>query len=113
MALRTYPASIPSDVWSIVADLFAGTVPDKAYAIHCAEDTVAFALGKAFPDGKQPTTIPEPAIADGSASKAISREDCEAFCREMATKGKGLPTDFNWIGLALQILELLLANLKS
>ncbi len=113
MALRTYPASIPSDVWSIVADLFAGNVPDKAYAIHCAEDTVAFALGKAFPDGKQPTTKPEPAIVDGSASKPITRDDCEAFCREMATKGKGLPTDFNWLGLALQILTLILDNLKS
>ncbi len=109
MALRTYPASIPSDVWNIVADLFAGNVPDKAYAIHCAEDTAAFALGKVFPDGRPPLTAQQ----DGSPSAPITREDCEKFCREMGSKGLASPANFNWLGLALQILQLILANLQS
>ncbi len=102
--VRPYPSSIPSDVWGIVADAFAGNWPDRNHAIHCAEDVAAFVLGKMFPDGQAP--LGKQALPD--ATKA----ECEAYCRAMSTSGvKAL--SFNWLSLLLQVLTLIMDNVKQ
>ncbi len=51
MALSNYPATLDSEVWTVIYNALKGQIPTStAHAVHCVYEAIGFGLGKFVPD---------------------------------------------------------------
>lgn len=101
--LRPYPEAMPAEAWQVVLDAIFGKIENMNFAIHCVEDAVAFALGKAFPD-----TIRHDAGENiGELVKPMSDEEVRGWVQSKANPAMASAAgDLNWLSIAVFLADL-------